>query len=69
MKRVIRDLQSWLHDGTLQDIITAHLHAVSVLDDDEDVVALSVGEPDAEGKRPINLKIIKTKEVELIVHS
>lgn len=67
--RAIRELQSYLHDGTLQDIIAAHLHATSVLDDNEDVIAISVGEPDAEGKRPINLKIIKTQDVELIVHT
>lgn len=67
--RVIKELQSFIHDGTLQDIIAVHLQAMSIVDDDEEFISISVGERQPDGKRPITYKIIKTREVELIVHS
>lgn len=67
--RHIRELQSYIHDGTLQDIIAVHLQAMSIVNDDEEFISITVGERQADGKRPINYKIIKTREVELIVHS
>lgn len=69
MKRTIRELTSFIHDGTLQDLIAVHLQACSVVNDDEEFISITVGEPNAEGVRPINYKIIKYKEAELIVHS
>lgn len=65
----IRELQSFIHDGTLRDLIAAHLYATTMVNDDEEVLELLLGEPDSSGVRPINFKIIKNKEVELIVHS
>lgn len=65
----IRELRSYLSNDTLLDIIAAHLTATSVIDDDEDVLTLRIGEVNEENKRPIYLEIIKMKEVELIVHS
>lgn len=69
MKRMIREIQSYIHDGTLQDLIAVHLQAMSVVNDDEEFISISVGEANSDGVRPISYKIIKHKEVELIVHS
>jgi hypothetical protein len=69
MPRNIRDFESFIHDGTLKDIIAAHLYATTLVADDEEVLELTVGEPDREGVRPIRYKTIKEKEVELIIHT
>lgn len=67
--RNIRTLEVYLNDNTLKDIIAAHLYATTHVSDDEEVLELTVGEPDRDGVRPIRYSIIKNKEVELIVHS
>lgn len=69
MPRPIRDLECYLHDETLKDIVAAHLYSMTMLQDDEEVLELTLGPPNAEGVRPIRFKTIKTREVELIVHS
>lgn len=69
MPRLIRDLECYLHDETLKDIIAAHLYAVTMVRDDEEVLELLLGLPNADGVRPIRFKTIKHREVELIVHS
>lgn len=69
MQRPIRNLESYISDGTVKDLIAAHLYATTLVSDDEEVLELDLGEPNREGVRPIRYKIIKNKEVELIVHS
>lgn len=69
MKRAIRELTSFLHDGTLQNLVAVHLQACSLVNDDEEFISISIGEPNEEGIRPIIYQIIKHKEAELIIHS
>ena len=68
MQRAIRDLTIYLNDGTLKDIIAAHLYAITVVHDDEEVLELSLSEPEND-VREVRFKLIKNKEVEVIVHS
>lgn len=69
MLNPIRDRESYIHDGTLKDLIAAHLYATTMLADDEEVLELTVGQPNADGIRPIRYKFIKNREVEVIIHS
>jgi len=68
MQRAIRDLTIYLNDGTLKDLIAAHLYAITVVRDDEEVLELSLSEPEND-IRAVRFKLIKNKEVEVIVHS
>ena len=65
----VRNQESYIHDETLKDLIAAHLYATTLLNDNEEVLSLTIGLPNADGIRPIQYTYIKNKEVELIVHS
>ena len=69
MPRPIRTLESYIHNETLKDLLAAHLYAVCHVNDDEEVLDLTFGEPNADGVRVLSYKIIKNKEAELIIHS
>lgn len=67
--RKVQDRTTYLNDNTLKDIIAAHLYAVSALADDEEVLTISMSEPDEEGIRVLDYQLIKNKDVELVIHS
>lgn len=67
--RAVHIRESYIHDGVLQDLIAAHLYATTLVNDDEEVLSLTIGNPNSDGVRPIVYKTIKNREVELIVHS
>lgn len=67
MPRIV-NLEIYLNDKTLQDIIAAHLYAMSIIDHREEIVDLCIGDANEEGVRPVNFKLFKTNEVNLIVH-
>lgn len=69
MPSPIQNRESFIHDRVLQDLIAAHLYVTTAVADNEEVLELTLSPPDAVGLRTINYKTIKTKEVELIVHS
>lgn len=67
--RNIRTIEVYLNDNTLKDIIAAHLYATSTVHDNEEVLEVVLGEPNAENIRPIQFKVIENREIELIIHS
>ncbi len=67
--RSVRTIQSYIHDNNFKDILASYLYSLNLVRDDEEVLELSLGNPNQEGIRPINFSIIQTREVELIVHS
>ena len=69
MQRQIRNFESYVHDGTFKDILASYLYSLNLVKDDEEILELTVGNPNKEGIRPIQYKTIQNKEVELIVHS
>lgn len=69
MPRTIRDCAIYLNEDVIKDLVAAHLYAMNVLEDDDEVLELHLGVPNMHGHREINFKTIKNKEVELIVHS
>lgn len=69
MPSPIENRESYIHDRILQDLIAAHLQAMSIIPDSTEVIDLHLSIPDHSGLRTISYKTIKTKEVELIVHS
>lgn len=64
----IQNLEIYLNETTLKDIIAAHLHAVSVVADEDEILEITLGEI-VNNMRQIIYKRIKTREVELIVHT
>lgn len=69
MARPVRALTCFINNSTLNDIVAAHLYAMTIVNDDEEVLELTLGEPNGDGIRSIDFKLIKQREVELIVHS
>lgn len=69
MPNFIKNQESYIHDRVLQDLIAAHLQAISAVTNSEEVLDLTLSIPDHSGLRTISYKTIKTKEVELIVHT
>lgn len=67
--RQIRNLGCPLNDETLKDLIASHLAAMCVIKDAEEVLTLSLSEPNEDGTRWVNFSIIELKEPELIIHS
>lgn len=67
--RQIRDLECYINDNTLKDLIAAHLYATTMVHDNEEVLELELGLPNSDGVRPIRFKLIEDGEVELIEHS
>jgi hypothetical protein len=64
-----RKMESYLHNDTIKNIVAAHLYAMCRINDDEEVLDLTIGSPDRDGVCPIRYTVIQTREVELIVHS
>lgn len=69
MPTPIENRENFIHDRVLLDLIAAHLYATTAVADNEEVLELTLSDPDHAGLRTINYKTIKMKEVELIVHS
>lgn len=67
--RLILEMESYIHDGVLKDLIAAHLYATTRVADNEEVLELTVGPPDEKSVRTIRYKTIKDREVEVIIHS
>lgn len=63
------DMESYIHNETLKDILSAWLYSTTVVHDDEDILSISIGPPNKDGVRPLKYKTRKQREVELIVHS
>lgn len=69
MPSLIENRESYIHDRILQDLIAAHLQAMSVIPSSVEVQDMSISAPDRTGLRTITYKTFKTKAVELIVHT
>lgn len=69
MSTPIHDREIYINEGTIQDLIAAHLYATTMVADDEEVLEVQLGETNMDGVRAIRYKTIKNREVELIVHS
>lgn len=69
MPRTPHNREIYLNEETLKDLIAAHLYATTLVNDDEEVLELYLGNERPDGMRPVRYKTIKNKEVELIVHS
>lgn len=53
----VRDLEVYLHEETLRDLIAVHLQAMTVVKSSEEVTHLSIGLPDEQGVRSIRFNI------------
>lgn len=67
-KRPIHNLEIYLNDKTLQDIIAAHLYAMSIVDHREEIFDVCLGDAKEDGTRSITFKVFKQSEPELIIH-
>ncbi len=64
-----RDIEVFISEGNLKDILAAFLYQTTIVADNEDIVDLTLGLPNQQGTRPIRFKVQKQQEVDLIVHS
>lgn len=69
MPRVVHNLELYLNDKTLQDLIAAHLYAMSIIDHREEIFDITVSPSTEDGIHKINFKVFKQSEPELIIHT
>jgi hypothetical protein len=70
MSRVIQSREIYLNDKTLQDIVAAHLYAMNVVSDNQEVLSVTlVGDDWGDGCTTILFQTIENKEPELIIHT
>lgn len=68
MQRTERKMWVPLNDGTLQDLVAAHLGAIGILNDIDEVIKIEIGCPDKKGMRKISFMFIEEREAQVIVH-
>ncbi len=57
-----------LNDKTLQDLVAQHLDAIGILREEDEILKMTIGEPDSKGIRKISFMFIKRREAQVIVH-
>ena len=60
-----RELECWINNETVKDLIISHLHRITVIRDYEEVVDIQVSAPDVEGLRKL---IIRFQPDTQIIH-
>lgn len=63
---VVRNLETYINDKTVKDLIIAHLVAISVITNSEEVLDLGVSEVQEDGLR--KLDIYFEKDTQTIFH-
>lgn len=68
--RVERTVESFIHDGTLTDLLVAnYLRPFAQLRDVEEVIKLEMTPPDKDGVRTIKFMFIEEREATIIRHT
>jgi hypothetical protein len=62
----VRNLETYINDQTVKDLIISHLVAISVINNYEDVKDLGVSEVQSDGLRKLNIYF--DKDVQTIFH-
>lgn len=67
--RHLRNIECYLNDATIADAVSSLLYTLNIVNDNEVIVSLTIGNTTVDGVRPINFTCIAEKEPELIIHS
>lgn len=62
----VRELETYINDQTVKDLITQHLIAMKVIRYNEEVLDLGVSEVQSDGLRKLNIRF--DKDVQTIFH-